>query len=295
MPDYDAPEHQEWWAAREAAYRQRPEVQDEIRQLDAGRRKVHEADYARSSRLEERVAARVPGAQQALDEEMVRQALWTDSPYPSARDDPGEWRAFFQHFYGQDWPENAGYEAERHRIDAEAPPDVGGLQAAYYEANDALSHYDWAELAAERAGMTLQEFQDWQRGVGPAVREFLDAHAGRGHAAYFDGDGGVSCETCGDRLPPEPGPDRRSGEPPGALDEALNADGAGPAAGTRPARSAAAGGHVRGPVPVPGGLEWPGTVGEGIEAAGTGPGTASRIAQAARRAAQHVRGSRLRP
>jgi hypothetical protein len=107
-------------------------------------------------RLEARVDAGVPGAERALFEAYALQAVETDPPEPSAKDDPGEWRAFFRQQFGRDMPLNAEYEAQKHRIEAAAPADVGGMAAAYFEAND-LSGFDPFELAAERQGMTVAE------------------------------------------------------------------------------------------------------------------------------------------
>ncbi len=53
-------------------------------------------------------------------------------------------------------PLNAEYEAREHRIEAAAPPDVGGMAAAYFEANDP-GGFDPAEPAAERHGVSVEE------------------------------------------------------------------------------------------------------------------------------------------
>ena len=124
-----------WWAAREATYRQRPEIRQEIESLRAEARERAREDDARAGLLEQRIQDGVPGAGQALDEELTRQATEIDPPEPSAKDDPEEWRAFFLEMHGRDMPLNAEYQAELHRIEAAAPPDVGDLAAAYYEAS----------------------------------------------------------------------------------------------------------------------------------------------------------------
>src|SRR6185437_1001983 len=48
------------------------------------------------------------------------QAVQTDPPEPSAKDDPKEWRAFFRQELGRDMPLNAEYEAEKHLATAPA-------------------------------------------------------------------------------------------------------------------------------------------------------------------------------
>ena len=155
MPgDQDA--HDAWWAAREAAYRQRPEIRQEIERLRAEAHERARQDHARAGFLEQRIEQGAPGAGQALHEEMTRQAIEYDPPEPSAKDDPEEWRAFFREMYGRDMPLNAEYQAELHRIEAAAPPDVGGLAAAYSEANYPRG-FDEIELAAEREGKTAEE------------------------------------------------------------------------------------------------------------------------------------------
>ena len=145
-----------WWAAREAAYRQRPDIRQEIESLRAEARERAREDDARAALLEQRIQDGVPGATQALDEELTRQATEIDPPEPSAKDDPEEWRAFFLEMHGRDMPLNAEYQAELHRIEAAAPPDAGGLAAAYSEANYPRG-FDEIELAAEREGKTAEE------------------------------------------------------------------------------------------------------------------------------------------
>jgi hypothetical protein len=147
-----------WWAAREDAYRQRPDIQQETEGLRAQARERAQADDARAARLEQRIADGVPGAQEALNEEMTWQAIDTGPPEPSAMDDPAEWEAYFQWMYGRDMPLNALYEAERHSIDRNAPPDVGGLAAEYHERNYPRSAGP-VELEAEREGVTPEEIR----------------------------------------------------------------------------------------------------------------------------------------
>jgi hypothetical protein len=138
-----------WWAEREQQYRNRPEIRQ------ATQRQRDEED-AYLQRLEARAGAGIPGAEQALTEAYTWQAVETGPPEPSAKDDPGEWRAFFRQEYGRDMPLNAEYEAGRHRIEAAAPADVGGLAAAYFEANYPRG-FDPAQLAAERQGVSVEE------------------------------------------------------------------------------------------------------------------------------------------
>ncbi len=147
--------HDAWWAAREAAYRKRPEIRQEIERLRAGADERARQDHARAGFLEQRVEQGVPEAGQALHEEMTRQATEHDPPEPSAKADPEEWRAFFREMHGRDMPLNAEYQAELHRIQAAAPPDIGGLAAAYFEASYPPG-FDEIELAAERDGTTAE-------------------------------------------------------------------------------------------------------------------------------------------
>ncbi len=181
-----------WWADRERAYRDRPDVRREIGRLGAAAQQHAARDYARAAGLERRVQAGVPGAEQALYDELTLQALETGPAEPSAKNDPAEWIEFFRHEYGRDMPLNAAYEAERHRIEAAAPPDVGGMAAAYLEANYPVG-FDHDELAAERQGITLDEL-DAQR-YGEAGPETADEAAlggtvpapGAGHRSHDPG------------------------------------------------------------------------------------------------------------
>jgi hypothetical protein len=143
-----------WWAERDRHYRNRPEVLGEIERLRAEAGQWRAAQDAYLESLERRIEAGSPGAQQELNEAMTRQALETDPPEPSAKEDPDEWGAFFREVLGRDMPHNAAYEAENYRIDAAAPPDVFGLAAEYYEAHDPVG-FDYDELAAERQGLSL--------------------------------------------------------------------------------------------------------------------------------------------
>ena len=145
-----------WWAEREQQYRNRPEIRQATEQIRAGAQRQRDEEDAYLQRLEARAGAGIPGAEQALMEAYTWQAVQTDPPEPSAKDDPGEWRAFFRQEYGRDMPLNAEYEAGRHRIEAAAPPDVGGMAAAYFEANDPAG-FDPAELAAEQQGVSVEE------------------------------------------------------------------------------------------------------------------------------------------
>lgn len=146
-----------WWAAREAGYRQRPQIRQEIVRLQAEARERAQQENVRAWLLDQRTEDGVPGAREALDEEMARQAIEVDPPEPSARDDPDQWRAFFLWIYGRDMPLNARYEAEMHRIDRGAPHDAG-LAAAYYRVSYPRG-FDEIELAAEREGVTAGELR----------------------------------------------------------------------------------------------------------------------------------------
>jgi hypothetical protein len=148
--------HQGWWVARDAAYWQRPEIQQEIERLHAEAAELARQDAARVASLERRIEAGVPGAEQALYAELDRQAIETDPPEPTAKEDPEEWQAFFREFYGRDMPLNALYQAELHSIEAAAPPDIGGLAAEYFETNYPQG-FDPDELDAEEAGKTVQQ------------------------------------------------------------------------------------------------------------------------------------------
>jgi len=145
-----------WWAEREQQYRNRPEIREEAERIRAGAQRQRDEEDARLQRLEARAAAGIPGTERALMEAYTWQAVETDPPEPSAKDDPGEWRAFFQQEYGRDMPLNAEYEAQKYRIEAAAPPDVGGMAAAYFEANYPRG-FDFDELAAEQQGVSVEE------------------------------------------------------------------------------------------------------------------------------------------
>ncbi len=145
-----------WWAERELQYRRRPDVRQEIERVQAEVRRELEQEEARLQRLEARADAGVPGAEQALNEAYTWQAVQTSPPEPSAKDDPQEWSAFFRHQYGRDMPLNAAHEAEKHRIQAAAPADVGGMAAAYFEVNYPRG-YDHADLEAEWCGVPEPE------------------------------------------------------------------------------------------------------------------------------------------
>jgi hypothetical protein len=145
-----------WWAERERQYRRRPDVRQEIERVHAGVRRQIEEEEARLQRLEARADAGVPGAERALNEAYTWQAVQMSPPEPSAKDDPQEWSAFFRHEYGRDMPLNAEYEAEKHRIEAAAPADVGGMAAAYFEVNYPTG-FDRADLEAEWCGVPEPE------------------------------------------------------------------------------------------------------------------------------------------
>src|SRR5579875_94975 len=110
MPDAQD-RHHAWWAARESAYRQRPEIRQEIGRLRAEAAERARHDDVRTALLEPRAGEGAPGAEQALGEELTRQAVEDDPPEPSAKGDPGEWRAYFRAMYGRDMPLNAEYQA----------------------------------------------------------------------------------------------------------------------------------------------------------------------------------------
>ena len=167
MADLNGPEHLDWWARREEAYQQRPYAQAETQRILAEIRRERNESAAYEARLEERIAQGDPRAQQLLDEELTRQAYETDPALPSAKGDPAEWEAFFRHFYGQDMPANAFYQARLHDVQAAAPPDVGGLRAAYDEQpwNDLTDEASAAddEMEAWKRGIPLQELQEEYR------------------------------------------------------------------------------------------------------------------------------------
>lgn len=143
-----------WWAERERQYRDRPEVRQEIEQIRAETQRQHDREDAYLQRLEARADAGAPGAERALAGAYTWQAVQTDPP--EAKDDPAEWRAFFRQEFGRDMPMNAEHEAEKHRIQAAVPADVGGMAAAYYEANYPRG-FDADELAAERYGVSVSK------------------------------------------------------------------------------------------------------------------------------------------
>jgi hypothetical protein len=155
-----------WWAGREQQYRNQPEIRQEIEQIRAEAQRQHDEEDAYLQRLEARAEAGSPGAEQALMEGYTWQAVQTGPPEPSAKDEPGEWRAFFQQEYGRDMPLNAAYEAESHRIEAAAPADVGGMAAAYFEANYPRG-FDFDELAAEQQGVSVEELYADRDADGP--------------------------------------------------------------------------------------------------------------------------------
>lgn len=114
-----------WWEQREQHYQQRPGIREETGRIRAETQRHIEQQDARLRQLEARAEADIPGADQALMEAYTLQSLETGPPEPSAKDDPEEWRAFFREEYGRDMPLNAEYEAQKHRIEAAAPADVG--------------------------------------------------------------------------------------------------------------------------------------------------------------------------
>jgi len=139
-----------------APVRERPGIRQETERIRAETCQCLEQQDARLRQLEARAEDGIPGADQALMEAYTMQALETGPPEPSAKDDPEEWRAFFREEYGRDMPLNAEYQAQKHRIEAAAPADVGGMAAAYLEANEPRG-FDPADLAAERRGITVEE------------------------------------------------------------------------------------------------------------------------------------------
>ena len=145
-----------WWGEREQQYRNRPEIRQAAEQIRAEAQRQRDEEDARIQRLEALADAGIPGAERALFEAYTWQALGTDPPEPSAKDDPGNWRAFFQHEYGRAMPLNAEYEAQKYRVEAAGPPDVGGMAAAYFEANYPRG-FDFDELAAEQQGVSVEE------------------------------------------------------------------------------------------------------------------------------------------
>lgn len=149
MSEYSTPEHEAWWAEREAAFRSRQEAQEMQHRIRAGTALDLKGGPEDEDCLLSRTAAGEPGADEALLAQMKRQARRPQRPRPSAQFDPQEWSEFFRRFYGRDMPRNAAFEAIRHRIAAAAPSDEK-LAAAYWKSVD-LS-YDLAELLAERTG-----------------------------------------------------------------------------------------------------------------------------------------------
>jgi hypothetical protein len=146
----------DWWAKRDRLYTHRPEVLDEIREREEEIRRDRDEDSRREHGLHGQIERGIPGAQRALNAELTRQAVETDPPRPSAKEDPREWEAFAREVLGRDMPQNAAYEAENYRIDAAAPPDVGGMAAAYYEVNYPRG-YDDGELEEEREGLRWEQ------------------------------------------------------------------------------------------------------------------------------------------
>jgi hypothetical protein len=145
-----------WWAERDRQYRNRPEVRAEIEQLRAEAAERNARFDAYTGSLERRMREGDPRAQETLNEALTRDALETDLPEPSAREDPTEWRAFFHEVLGRDMPLNAEYEAENYSIDAAAPPDVNGWAAEYYEVNCPRG-FDYGELDAERGELSFEQ------------------------------------------------------------------------------------------------------------------------------------------
>jgi hypothetical protein len=145
-----------WWHSASSSTSSVPRSREETGRIRAETHRYIEQQDARLRQLEARAEAGIPGADQALMAAYTLQSLETGPPEPSAKDDPEEWRAFFREEYGRDMPLNAEYEAQKHRIEAAAPADVGGMAAAYLEANYPRG-FDAAELAAERYGLAAEE------------------------------------------------------------------------------------------------------------------------------------------
>ena len=78
-----------WWAEREQQYRNRPEIREAAEQIRAEAQRQRDEEDAHLQRLEARAAAGIPGAERALMEAYTWQAVETDPPEPSAKDDPG--------------------------------------------------------------------------------------------------------------------------------------------------------------------------------------------------------------
>jgi hypothetical protein len=162
MTDDDrARAERDWWHEREKAYQRRPEIQAEITRQLAEKDQEDAAQRDAAERLEKAFAAGKPGASDAISEYYNHDALRTSPPRPSAKGDEKEWQAFYQHFDGRDLPLHAQHNAEKYRIDADAPPDVGGMAAEYYERWQPSVHPD--DLAAEAAGMTYDELMAERR------------------------------------------------------------------------------------------------------------------------------------
>lgn len=180
-----------WWAERDRQYKNRPEVLAEIEQLRAEAAERNAKINAYFESLERRIAAGDPRAQETLNEALTRDALDSDPPESSAREDPAEWRAFFREVLGRDMPLNAEYEAEYYSIDAAAPPDVNGWAAEYYEVNYPRG-FDYGELAAERGELTFeqllaQRYRELNASHGEPRAEVTGASAARLAAASFPG------------------------------------------------------------------------------------------------------------
>jgi hypothetical protein len=144
-----------WWAQREQQYRNRPEVRQEIERIRAEAQQQHDEADARLQYLEARSGAGAPGAERALNEAYTWLAVGTDAPEPSAKDDPGEWRAFFRQEYGRDMPLNAEYQAQKHQIEAAAPADMGG----------------WAPRTSKPATRVASTPPSWQLSCTPTGSE----------------------------------------------------------------------------------------------------------------------------
>jgi hypothetical protein len=144
-----------WWAGRDRQSRSRPEIAQEIARLRAETENRQAAEHEYQGFLERLSAVGIPAAQRELDDALTRQAPGNRPAGTGGQGRPAEWQAFFREVLGRDMPLNSEDEAERYRGDAAAPPDVSGLLPEYLESRYPQGFDD--ELAAERAGMTLEQ------------------------------------------------------------------------------------------------------------------------------------------
>jgi hypothetical protein len=76
-----------WWAEREQQYRNRPEIRQVAEQFRAEAQRQRDEENAHLQRLEALADAGISGAERAVFDAYTWQALGTDPPEPSAKDD----------------------------------------------------------------------------------------------------------------------------------------------------------------------------------------------------------------